>query len=309
MGWSMIAGQLLSACINGVTDGATLFLVAVGLSLIFGVLRVLNVAHGSFYAFGAFTAASAWLLIAALHLAPVFIYPALLLSALVVGVGLGPALERLLLRWTFRIEPVAQRENIQLLATYAIFLILDDVQTLIWGGQPYYSGGALRLLGITRIQGIGYTNYQLLLVPVAIVVLVGLRAMLRRTVIGKFVLAVAEDPEMASSMGIPVGRIYTFAFTLGAVLAALGGALASPTIGVTSGIGAQMIVLSFAVVAIAGLGQIAGAAAAALFIGVAHSIAVFFLPDLSAVIPYLIMLLVLMFRPYGLFTTAPVRRI
>lgn len=309
MGWGGVAEQLLSACINGVTDGATLFLVAVGLSLIFGVLRVLNVAHGSFYAFGAFTAASAWLLISALHLSTPLIYPALVLSALLVGVGLGPAVERLLLRWTFNIETASQRENIQLLATYAIFLILDDVQTLIWGGQPYYSGSALSMLGITRIQGIAYTNYQLLLIPVAILVLIGLQAMLRGTVIGKFVLAVAEDPEMASGLGIPVGRIYTFAFTLGAVLAALGGALASPTIGVSSGIGAQMIVLSFAVVAIAGLGQIAGAGAAALFIGMSHSIAVFFLPDLSSVIPYLIMLLVLMFKPYGLFTTAPVRRI
>lgn len=304
-----ISGQLLSACINGITDGATLFLVAVGLSLIFGVLRVLNVAHGSFYALGAFTAASAWLLIGALRLPPMWIYPALVLSALAVGVAAGPLIERLLLRWTFRIEAASQRENIQLLATYAIFLMLDDAQTLIWGSQPYYSGGALRLLGVTRIQGIGYTNYQLLLVPVAIAVLVGLRALLRGTSAGKFVLAVAEDPEISSALGVPVGRMYTLAFTLGAVLAALGGALASPTTGVSAGIGAHMIVLSFAVVATAGLGQIEGAGVAALAIGIAHAVAVFFLPDLSAVIPYLIMLLVLVFKPHGLFATAPARRI
>lgn len=302
-------GPLLSATINGVTYGATLFLVAVGLSLIFGVLRVLNVAHGSFYALGAFTAASAWLLVTSLGLSPMWIYPALVLSALAVGVAVGPAIERLLLRWTFAIEADAARENLQLLATYAIFLMLEDAQKLIWGSQPYYSGGALRLLGTTRINGIPYTNYQLLLVLVAVVVLVALRAVLRHTVTGKFVVAVAEDPEMASALGIPVGRIYTLAFTLGAVLAALGGALASPTIGVSTGIGAQMIVLSFAVVAIAGLGQIEGAAVAALAIGVAHSMAVFFYPALSSVIPYLIMVAVLVFKPHGLFATAQVRKI
>ncbi len=304
-----IAGPLLSATINGVAYGATLFLVAVGLSLIFGVLRVLNVAHGSFYALGAFTAASAWLLLGTLGLSPFWIYPALLLSAMVVGVSAGPLIERVLLRWTFAIDIDARRENSQLLATYAIFLMLEDVQKLIWGGQPYYSGGALRLLGTTRINGIPYTNYQLLLIPLAVLVLLGLRLLLRRTVTGKFIVAVAQDPEMASALGINVSRIYTLAFTLGAVLAALGGALASPTIGVSTGIGAQMIVLSFAVVAIAGLGQIGGAALAALVLGIAHSIAVFFYPALSSVIPYLIMLLVLMVKPYGLFATAPVRRI
>lgn len=304
-----IAGPLLSATINGVTYGATVFLVAVGLSLIFGVLRVLNVAHGSFYALGAFTAASAWLLISALGWPALCIYPALVISALAVGVAVGPVVERGLLRWTFGIEAEAARENAQLLATYAIFLMLEDAQKLIWGGQPYYSGGALRLLGITRINGIPYTNYQLLLILVAVLVLIALRMVLRGTKMGKFVLAVAEDPEVSSAMGIPVARIYTVAFTAGAVLAALGGALASPTIGVNTGIGSEMIVLSFAVVAIAGLGQIEGAAVAALVIGVGHSIAVFFFPALSSVIPYATMLLVLVFKPYGLFATAQVRRI
>lgn len=306
---SSVAGLLLSATINGVTYGATLFLVAAGLSFIFGVMRVLNVAHGSFYALGAFTAASAWLLISALGWPPLAIYPGLVISALAVGIAIGPAIERLLLRWTFGVETEAARENAQLLATYAIFLMLEDTQKLIWGGQPYYSGGALRLLGDTRINAIVYTNYQLLLIVIAVGVLIALRFLLRGTVIGKFVTAVAEDPEISSAMGIPVGRIYTFAFTVGAVLAALGGAFASPTIGVSTGIGSDMIVLSFAVVAIAGLGQIEGAAVAALVIGVAHAIAVFFYPALSSVIPYATMLLVLILKPYGLFAATQVRRI
>lgn len=302
-------GLLLSAIINGVTYGATLFLVAVGLSLIFGVLRILNVSHGSFYAIGAFTAASAWILISSLGWSPYLIYPGLVLSAVVVGVILGPVLERWLLRWTFRLGTLAEREKLQLLATYAVFLILEDLQKLVWGVQPYYSGSALQLLGNTSINGIPYTNYQLLLVPVAAVVLVGLRLAFRRTTTGKFVVAVAEDPEMASAMGINVSWIYTVTFTVGSTLAALGGAAASPTTGVTIGIGADMIVLSFAVVAVAGLGQIEGAAVAALVIGVAHAIAVFFAPELSSVVPYLIMVAVLLFKPFGLFGVPDKRRI
>ncbi len=293
--------QLVSAIIDGVTSGATLFLVAVGLSLIFGVLKVLNAAHGSFYAIGAFTAAWLWGMIGALGLPGDAIYPGLLLSALVVGVLLGPPLEQLLLRWTFEIEQASRRENIQLLATFAAFLMLEDGQKLVFGTSPYYSGGALGLLGATRIGGLLHTNYQLLLVPIAVLVLLALRLFLRRSRTGRCMIAVAEDPEMASAMGIRVGAVQVLSFTLGGVLAALGGALASPTIGVSIGIGADMMVLSFAVVAIAGLGQIEGAILASLIIGVAHSLAVFFIPVLSTVAPFLIMLLVLLVRPTGLF--------
>jgi len=282
--------QVVSATIDGVTSGATLFLVAVGLSLIFGVLKVLNAAHGSFYAIGAFTAAWAWGVIGAIGLPTYCIYPCLFVSALVVGVLLGPPLERLLLRWTFDIEPATRRENLQLLATFAAFLMLEDAQKLVFGTSPYYSGGALGLLGATRIGGLLHTNYQLLLVPLA----------------GLVMIAVAADAEMASAMGIRVGPVRVLSFTLGAVLAALGGALASPTVGVSIGIGADMMVLSFAVVAIAGLGQIEGAVLAAVIIGIAHSLAVFFLPVLSTVAPFLIMLLVLLVRPIGLF--GPVRQ-
>ena len=139
--------QVVSATIDGVTSGATLFLVAVGLSLIFGVLKVLNAAHGSFYAIGAFTAAWAWGLIGAIGAPHAFIYPALFLSALVVGVVLGPPLERILLRWTFDIEPATRRENLQLLATFAAFLILEDGQKLVFGTSPYLLG---RRIGTAR---------------------------------------------------------------------------------------------------------------------------------------------------------------
>lgn len=301
--------MLMPAIINGVTYGATLFLVAVGLSLIFGVLRILNVSHGSFYALGAFSAASAWMLISAAGVSPYLIYPALLVAAIAVGVVLGPIVERLFLRWTFGIRNAADRENIQLLTTYAIFLILENGIKLIWGGQPYYSGGALSLLGISRIGGIVYPNYKLALIVVAIVVLIALRCMLKYTRIGKFIVVVADDPELAQAIGISVNKVYIVTFSVGAALAALGGAAASPTIGVTTGIGADMIVLSFAVVAVAGLGQIEGAAVAALVIGVAHGLAVFYANEITALVPYIIMVAVLLVRPNGLFGATEQRRI
>lgn len=293
--------QLLSATINGLTSGATLFLVAVGLSLIFGVLRVLNCAHGSFYAIGAFMAAVAWELLRAAGLPSYLIYPSLLVVAVVVGVVVGPVVEQFLLHWSFSVEPLSRREVVQLLATFAVFLILEDGQKLVFGSQPYYSGGALGLLGATRVGGILHTNYQLLLIPLAGIVLWLLRLFLAKTRSGRCLVAVAEDAEVAATMGVHVTRMQILSFTLGAALAALGGALASPAIGVTIGIGADMVVLSFAVVATAGLGQIEGAAVASVLIGVAHSLTVFFLPVLDTVSPYLIMLLVLIIRPMGLF--------
>jgi branched-chain amino acid transport system permease protein len=295
--------EIVSATIDGLTSGATVFLVAVGLSLIFGVLKVLNVAHGSFYAIGAFLAALVWMLLGAAGLPELLIYPGLVLVALAIGVLLGPVIERFLLHWTFGVEPLSRRENIQLLATFSVFLMLEDAQRMVFGTQPYYSGGALTLLGATRIAGIFHTNYQLLLVPVAGIVLVLLRLFLAGTRIGRRLVAVAEDPEVAAAMGIRVTRMQTLTFALGAALAALGGALASPTIGVSIGIGPDMVVLSFAVVATAGLGQIEGTLVASILIGLAHSFTVFFLPVLDTVAPFLIMLLVLLVRPIGLFGT------
>ncbi len=293
--------QLVSATINGLTSGATLFLVALGLSLIFGVLRVLNCAHGSFYAIGAFMAAVVWALLRAAGLPGYLIYPGLVVIAIAVGIVVGPIVERFLLHWSFSVEPLSRREVVQLLATFAVFLILEDGQKLVFGTQPYYSGAALGLLGATRIAGILHTNYQLLLIPLAGIVLWLLRLFLSKTRSGRCLVAVAEDAEVSATMGIRVTRMQTLSFTLGAALAALGGALASPAIGVTIGIGADMVVLSFAVVATAGLGQIEGTAVASILIGVAHSLTVFFLPILDTVSPYLIMLLVLIVRPMGLF--------
>ena len=293
------------AIFDGIAHAALVFMVAVGLTLIFGVLRILNVAHGSFYAIGAYLVASVGGAIFAAGWSPWLAFPLMLIAAALVGVLLGGPIERLLLKRIY-----AKEEALQLLVTFAVFMILEDVQRLVWGVQPYFEATALQSLGNVEVFGVFYTAYQLILLPVvALVVLLALRLFLRRTLSGRLILAVTEDREAATSIGIDADRIYLLTFVLGATLAAFGGALASATTSVLPGIGADMIVLSFAVAATAGLGQIEGAALAALLIGLGRSFAVYLMPELEVLIPYLIMLLVLLWRPEGLFGVARTRKI
>jgi branched-chain amino acid transport system permease protein len=308
--WFHENGLLLGlALLDGLAYAALVFMVAVGLNLVFGVLRILNVAHGSFYAIGAYAAASLGAFVAAQGLPQWASLPALLVAAALVGALLGPPIEAVLLRRIYAEEPV-----IQLLVTFALFMILEDAQKLIWGVQPVSSDTALRLLGTVDVPFAGdvipFTAYQLFVLPaVALVTLAGLAWFLRRTLTGRVIVAVTTDREAATAMGIDAKRVFLLTFTAGAMLAALGGALASPTTALVPGIGAQTIVLSFAVIATAGLGRIEGAALTALLIGLGRSIAVYFAPELEVVMPYIIMVAVLLVRPQGLFGAAEARRI
>jgi branched-chain amino acid transport system permease protein len=296
---------VLLATLDGIAYAALVFMVAVGLTLIFGVLRILNLAHGSFYAIGAYVASSLGLGIAAAGLSPWLAFPALLLAAALVGGVLGSLSERLLLRRIY-----AKEEVLQLLVTFALFMILEDAQRFVWGVSPYFVDTPLRLLGVVDVGSIVYTAYQTILLPVAaLAVLVGLLLFLRFTRQGRIIIAVTVDREAAMAMGINADRVFLLTFVLGATLAALGGALASPTTSLVPGIGTETIVLSFAVVAIAGLGQVEGAALAALLIGLGRSFAVYWAPELDVLVPYLIMVLVLLIRPQGLFGRTEARRV
>ncbi len=301
----MNAQLVALAVFDGISYAALVFLVAVGLTLVFGVLRVLNVAHGSFYALGAYATASVGGAIFAAGYAPWLAFPLMLLAAVLIGVLVGGPIEKFLLGRIYELEDV-----LQILVTFAVFMILEDVQRLIWGGQPFFEATALNQLGTVTVFGITYTVYQLIFLPVvAIVVLIGLRLGLRRTLTGRLITAVTEDREAAVTIGIDVERIYLITFIIGASLAAFGGALASATTSVVPGMGADMIVLSFAVVATAGLGQIEGAAVTALLIGLGRSFAVYLWPELEVLIPYIIMFGVLLVRPSGLFGTVQARKI
>ena len=308
--WFEQNGPLLGlALLDGIASAALIFMVAVGLNLVFGVLRVLNVAHGSLFAIGAYAAASLGLFLASAGLPGWASLLALLLSAILVGLILGPLIERLLLRRIYNEEPV-----LQLLVTFALFMILEDAQKLVWGVQPVSFSTPVSLMGTVDVpfgaDYIPYNTYQVMLLPaVAVATLVGLALFLRRTLTGRVILAVTTDREAATAMGIDARKVYLLTFTFGAMLAALGGALSTPTASLVPGIGASTIVLSFAVVATAGLGQIEGAALTALMIGIGRSIAVTFFPELEVVVPYIIMVAVLLVRPQGLFGVVETRRV
>lgn len=295
----------LLATMDGISYASLIFLVAVGLTLIFGVLGVLNIAHGSFYALGAYGAASIGNWLIAHGFSPWLTFPALLLSAIVVGLLVGGLMETTLLRQIYAKDPV-----LQLLVTFAVFMMLENIQRMIWGVQPLYMASPLQLLGNVTVVGITYTAYQTIFLPVlALLVLFGLRYFLRHTRNGAEILAVTEDREAATAIGINARRVYFVTFVIGATLAAAGGALATPTTSLIPGMGANMIVLSFAVAATAGLGQIEGAALSALLIGLSRSFAIYLAPELEVLMPYLIMVLVLLVRPNGLFGVTAMRKI
>ncbi|MFZ5681318.1 MAG: branched-chain amino acid ABC transporter permease [Bradyrhizobiaceae bacterium] len=293
------------AIFDGVAYAALVFLVAVGLTLIFGVMRILNVAHGSLYALGAYLAASLVIGIGTAGWSPLLAYPALVVAAALVGIVVGGAMERFFLQRIY-----AKEEALQLLVTFALFLVLENLQRLIWGVQPYFIGDPVTLLGNVSLGGIAYTRYQIIFLPcTAVLVLIFLRLFLKRTLAGQIILAVAEDRETATAIGINTRRVFLVTFMIGASLAALGGAVAAPTTSILPGMGADMIVLSFAVAATAGLGQIEGAALTALLIGLARSFAVYLAPELEVLTPYLMMVIVLLIRPQGLFARPEARRI
>ncbi len=296
--------QLLAVLIDGLNYSSWLFIIAVGLTLIYGVMKILNIAHGSLYALGAYTAASlagSWLNQG--H-SPMGSYAVLLVAAVLVGVLAGPLIERGLLRFMY-----GKDEIVLVLVTYAVFLILEDFIKLLWGVDPYLLYQPYGLLGSFDVGNLTYPVYNLALIAVAIAVGVTLTWVLARTRQGKILIAVIHDREMAAAQGINVSLVYFVTFTVGAMLGALGGALTAPMISVQPGIGAETIVLAFAVVVIGGLGSLPGAALAAVLVGLVRSAAVHYRPELDLFSIYLVMAIVLIVRPKGLFSAQEARKI
>jgi branched-chain amino acid transport system permease protein len=295
---------MLTILIDGLTYGSWLFIVALGLTLVFGVLKILNIAHGSFYAVGAYMAASCVGWASSLQWAPAFSLVAMLLAAVAVALILAPLTERGLLRFFY-----GRDEVLLVLVTYALFLIAEDATKLIWGVTPYYVSEPYGLFGNIDIGTQTYVGYDFLLVAMAIVVGLAVWWGLNRTRQGKIVLAVIHSPEIASSMGVNVSRVYMGAFAVGVFLAGLGGAFTAPMISVQPGLSVGVIVVSFAVVIIGGLGSIEGAAIGALIVGLARSVAVHVVPVAELFSIYIVMALVLLVRPEGLFQRIQARKI
>jgi branched-chain amino acid transport system permease protein len=295
---------LYTILLDGMTYASWLFIVALGLTLVFGVLKILNIAHGSFYAVGAYAGASlvTWLL--GMKISPAFSVLALIAAAVMVAGILAPLTERGLLRMFY-----GKDEVLLVLVTYALFLILEDVTKLIWGVNPYYVSDTYQAFGNLQLGGLSYVGYDLLLVIVAIVSGSLTWWALNRTRQGKIVTAVIHSAEVASSMGVNVSRIYTGAFMVGVFFAALGGALTAPMISVQPGLSVGVIIVSFAVVIIGGLGSIEGAAIGALIVGMARAASVHIYPPAELFSIYVVMAAILVFKPEGLFQRIQARKI
>jgi branched-chain amino acid transport system permease protein len=296
--------QISAVIVDGIIYSAWLFVAAVGLTLIYGVMKIVNLTHGSFYALGAYAGASftgAWI---AHGYPPMLSYAVLLASAIIITLVFAPLIERGILRFMY-----AKDEVVILLITYALFLILEDVIKLVWGVDPYFISEPYGLLGSFDVGEMTYPTYNLILVGIAILAGGGLTLLLRGTRIGKLLLTVIHDPEVSRAMGINVDRFYLVTFTFGSMLAAIGGAFTAPTVSVVPGLGVEIIVLSFAVVVIGGLGSLPGAALGAVIVGLVRSATIHYVPALELFVIYFVMAVVLAFRPRGLFSLAEPRKI
>lgn len=289
---------------DGLVYAAYLFIVAIGLTLIFGVMKILNVTHGSFYAFGAYGAATAVGIYTNGDWPAALGFLFMIALAMAIGVVMGLILERGILRLVY-----GRDEVVVVLVTYAVFLILEDVIVLIWGAQSYGAYQPMVAAGNIEVGDLVLSNYDIILVIIAAALAALAYWSLKATRYGRLLTTVIFDRETAAAFGINVTLVYSVTFVIGAMLGALGGAVMAPKIAVTLGIGVEVIVLAFAVVAIGGMGSIEGALVGALIVGICRAAAVHLMPQIELFVIYGVMALVLVARPYGLFVRAQPRRI
>jgi len=279
--------------INGLSQGMVLFIVASGLSLVFGVLRVINFAHGSLYMIGAFLAFS---LSTVLPTGSMLSFLLLMLLVPPAVALLGLSLEIPLFRRIYGKEHL-----LQLLLTYAVLLILDDACRLIWGGSIRNVARPEILAGSIQFFDLFLPTYNVFILVVGPIIAIGLWILLYRTRAGNLIRAAVSHPEMVGALGVNVSRVMTATFMLGCWLAGLGGVLMSALANIDLGIGMEKIIEAFAVVVIGGLGSIGGALLGSLILGVGAAFIQLPLSRLAIVFPYFAMALILILRPWGLF--------
>jgi branched-chain amino acid transport system permease protein len=289
---------LIIQILNSLFYASVLFLIAAGLSLIFGVMRIVNMAHGTFYAVGAF--ATAWLVGRAIAAGVPAGWTFLLIPLGAAAVALlGIIVEPLLLRPFYR-----RAEEYQLLVTFGLLLILEDVIRFLWGGLPLSADPIMDALPIIRVGGIVYPAYNLVVIGVGIAAALLLWIVIYRTKFGVLLRATSQDRRMASALGLNVGLVYVSAFAIGCFMAGLGGAIIVPTQAAVLGMGIDALILAFVVVVIGGLGSLQGALVGALIVSFVRTAGIQFFPEIELAVLYLIAVLVLLVKPTGLFGSA-----
>jgi branched-chain amino acid transport system permease protein len=284
-------GSILFQGLIGINLAMNIWLVAAGLSLIFGVLGVLNFAHGSLYMIGAYMAFTF-----AERLGSPF-WVSVLLASLIVAI-FGGIMERFFIRFVYKVEVVYQ-----LILTFAFILILDDAVKMIWG--PVYKSPPIpaALDGSVMLLGRYFPLYSLFIIAVGPLVALGLWALLEKTWWGRIIRASASDREMASAIGVNVPRLFTSVFVFGAWLGGVGGALTVPIKIISPGMGTLVIIEAFVVAVIGGLGSLKGAFVGAVLIGLMHAYGTMYFPVFEMAFVFILLAAVLLVRPQGLFGT------
>ncbi|RLJ68466.1 branched-chain amino acid ABC transporter permease [Sulfurisoma sediminicola] len=296
---------VLEQALNGLQFGLMLFLLAAGLTLVFGIMDMINLAHGSLYMVGAYIAAS------------VAEQSGSFVLAVIVAVGataiIGALLELAVLRRLYRRDHLSQ-----VLATFALILVSNEAVRMIWGDQPVMLAMPEALSGPVEIGGFMYPAYRLLIVVVGVVAAASLYLLVAKTRLGMWVRAGASNREMAQAMGVDVRRLFTIVFAIGAALCALAGALLGPLLAVQVGMGESILILAFVVIVIGGIGSVRGALVGSLIVGVSDTLGRALLPTLlreivpleiaaslgpalASILIYLLMATILFWRPEGLF--------
>jgi branched-chain amino acid transport system permease protein len=294
----MDIATFLIQLLNAVQYGLLLFLIAGGLTLIFGIMGIINLAHGSFYMVGAYLA---WSL--SMHLGSLWLA---IPAGIVLSVILGLLLEWLLIRRLYRLGHLQQ-----VLLTYGLILIIEELRSIIWGDEVHsVPMPELLSASIPLTDTLSYPVYRLGISAVCVVFALLLYFLIRRTRLGMMIRAGATNREMVQSLGIDIDLLYRFVFALGVALAALAGMIAAPVSSVFPGMGNQVLIVCFVVVVIGGIGSVKGALVGALLIGVVDTFGkvvelkiggLRFLPELAGMSVYVLMAIVLLWRPAGLF--------
>lgn len=296
---------VLEQILNGLQLGVTLFLMSAGLTLTFGIMQVINLAHGSFYMVGAYVAATVTIRTGSFLLG--------LVTALLAAALAGMAVEVLILRRLYKKEHVEQ-----VLATFGLIMFFNEMTRIIWGRQPLFMDVPSWLSGtIEFIPGIPYPSYRVAVIGAGLLVALFLYLMFSRTRIGMQIRAGASNREMAGALGINIRFLYTIVFGLGTLLAGLAGVMAGPILAVEAGMGENILILTFVVIVIGGIGSVRGAFIASLMVGMVDTLGRAFLPSLfrmflstayadgvassvASMSVYILMALILIWRPKGL---------
>ncbi|MDG0871939.1 branched-chain amino acid ABC transporter permease [Paenibacillus thiaminolyticus] len=278
---------IINLLVNGLATGMLIFLLASGLTLIFGLMGVLNFAHGGLFAWGAY--GGVW------GYAATGSFAAAVIGAVFMGMLIGLVMERLVIR------PVYGNPIQQILVTLGAMLVLSELLKVAFGPNPLKADVPPLLNGSWEVGGIIFIKYRLFIIGVGAIVFAALLFVLKRTTIGIIVRAGVMNPEMVQALGIPIRRVFTLVFMAGAGLAALGALLAPYSGVIFAEMGMQFAILAFIVVVIGGMGSIPGSALAAVLVGLSGAFMAYYVPELSLAANMLLMIIVLLIKPSGLF--------